>query len=93
MNNTGHVTLADVVNSASDVLRDVEAGTLRAADVEGRAVAVVRETVGQVVGPGDALWALHCDIARQVLGAGGIGGDELREWVAVAERREGLPKT
>jgi hypothetical protein len=83
-----------VVNVASDVLRDVELGVLKAADVQGRAVSVVREMVGQVNGPGYALWSLHLDICRQVLGAGGLSANELREWVAVQARREateGLP--
>ena len=86
---TGKVTLEDVVNSASDMLRDIENGTLRAVDVESRAAAVCRETFGIVgPGPGDPLWQLHLDIARQVLERGGLSADELREWVAVQERRD-----
>ncbi len=87
----GHVTLADVVNSASDVLRDIENGVLRADEVEARVVAEMRRQFGQVNGPGDALWELHLDMCRQVLEAGGLSGDELAEWTAVARRREGLP--
>lgn len=88
------VTLADIVNAASDVLRDVEAGTLRAADVESRAALVCRETFG-VVGndASDPLWSLHLDICRQVLERGGMSADELVEWLAVQRRREGLPDT
>ena len=37
MSNDGNVSLVDVVNVASDVLRDVELGVLKAADVQGRA--------------------------------------------------------
>ena len=64
------VTLADVVNAASDTLRDVETGVLSAADVETRAVAQCRTLFG-VVGACqvDPLWSLHLDVARQVLGA------------------------
>jgi hypothetical protein len=87
----GHVTLADVVNAASDTLAAVEAGSLGAAEVETRAVAACRELVGQVNGAGDVLWPLHLDVARQVLEAGGLSAAELREWLAVQQRREAGP--
>ena len=94
MTDDGNVTLADVVNSASDVLAEVEAGTLRAAEVESRAVTVMRETFG-IVGAdaSDPLWELHGSVARQFLERGGMSSAELQEWVAVQKRREGLPDT
>lgn len=89
MTDDGHVSLADVVNSASDVLRDVESGVLRPAEVEARAVAACRELFGSVSGePNDPLRELHTDVIRQGLGAGYLSADELREWTAVQERRE-----
>jgi hypothetical protein len=94
MTDDGHVTLVDLVNASSDVLAEVEAGTLRPGDVEGRAVAVCRETFGIVgAGPADPLWSLHADICRQFLERGGMSANELAEWTAVQRRREGLPDT
>lgn len=88
-NLTGRVTLADVVNAASDTLRDVETGVLSAADVETRAVEQCRTLFGVVgAGPADPLWSLHLDVARQVLGAGGLSANEMAEWLAVQKRRE-----
>ena len=88
-NDTGRVTLADVVNAASDTLRDVETGVLSAANVEARAVEQCRTLVGVVgAGPADPLWSLHLDVARQVLGAGGLSANEIAEWLAVQKRRE-----
>jgi hypothetical protein len=85
----GHVALADVVNAASDALRDVETGVLRPAEVERRAVDACRELFGIVgAGPSDALWELHGDVTRQYLAAGGMSADEIAEWLAVQRRRE-----
>lgn len=36
-----------------------------------------------MVGPSDPMWALQCDIARQVIALGGIPANELGEWTAV----------
>lgn len=87
-NGASRVSLADVVNAASDTLRDVETGTLKAAEVEARAVVACKELFGIVNGPGDALWPLHGDVTRQYLSAGGMSSAELREWLAVQQRRE-----
>ena len=87
----GRVTLADVVNAASDTLAAVEAGTLRPDDVERRAVDACRELFG-VVGTGadDPLWSLHGDVVWQYLAAGGVTAAELREWAAC--RNVGRPR-
>ena len=61
---------------------------VKATDVQTRAVSLVKEMAGQVNGPGDALWDLHCAIARDVLERGGLSSAELREWVSVQQRRE-----
>jgi hypothetical protein len=49
--NGGQVNPADVVNAASDVLRDIENGSLRPAEVEARVTTQMRTLVGQVNGP------------------------------------------
>jgi hypothetical protein len=86
---TGQVTLADVVNAASDTLRDIESGVLSAAEVQRRAVDACRELFGCVSGePDDPLRELHTDVIRQGLGAGYLSADELAEWLAVQRRRE-----
>jgi hypothetical protein len=88
-NDSGRVSLVDVVNAASDTLRDVETGVLRPAEVEARAVDACRELFGVVgSGPSDPLWELHADTSRQFLAAGGISADEIAEWLAVQRRRE-----
>jgi hypothetical protein len=82
------VTFGDVVNAASDALRDLETGALTPAEVGRRAVNACRELCGIVAGPTDPLWPLHGDVCRQYLAAGGLSAVELREWAAVQERRE-----
>jgi hypothetical protein len=83
------VTAADVINAASDTLRDIETGALTPAEVERRATDACRELFGLVgSGPGDPLWELHRDITRQYLAAGGVSANELAEWLAVQRRRE-----
>jgi hypothetical protein len=50
------VTAADVINAASDTLRDIETGALTPAEVERRATDACRELFGLVgSGPGDPL--------------------------------------
>lgn len=83
------VTAADVINAASDTLRDIEHGRLREDEVQARAVAACRQLFGLVgAGPDDPLWGLHGDICRQYHERGGMSAAELREWAAVQERRE-----
>ncbi len=48
---------------------------------------------GLVIGAGDPCFELHRDVARQVLALGGIGLDELREWLAVLEARQSAPES
>ena len=62
------LTAADVVNAAADTIDGITSGTLRASEVQARAVAAMRETFGRVgSGPSDALYALHVDVIRQGL--------------------------
>lgn len=79
------------IKAAMSVARDVAGGQLDAGALEDAAVAECRALFGAVVGPGDALWPMHVDVARQVLavGAGWISADELAEWVAVYRAGEG----
>ena len=83
------MTPEDAVKAAMSVARDVTAGTLTPENLEATLVAEVRELVGTVVGPGDPLFELQCDIARGVLAAGGIPHTELSQWTAVHRRRAG----
>lgn len=85
---TETVTDADVVESAYAVLGELTGGTLSGAAVELRAVETCRQMVGTVAGPDDPLWSVQLDIARQVLGLGGVPADELTEWLSAARSRE-----
>lgn len=85
------MTPEDAIKAASSVARDVADGRLAPAELEQHAVTECRELFGTVAGPGDPLWALHLDVARQVLGLDGIPADELAEWLAVARQRSGEP--
>lgn len=78
-----------VVAAAMDLAADIADGKLHAADLHPKAVAMAREVCGLVIGPQDPMWPLQCDIARQVIGLGGFGADELGEWTAVFRAREG----
>lgn len=81
--------LVDLVDAAGAVLADIESGKLTDPDdYEQRAVERARSMFGTVAGPGDPLWPLHLDVARQVLEAGGLSADELAEWATVLRRRE-----
>jgi hypothetical protein len=72
------------VTAALAIAEDVTAGRLDVAALDAAALAECRELFGRVDGPEDALWPLHVDVARQVLAVGGgVGVDELAEWVAV----------
>lgn len=85
------MTPEDAIKAASSVARDVADGRLDPADLEATAVAECRALFGTVAGPGDPLWALHLDVARQVLALDGVPADELAEWLAVARQRSGEP--
>jgi hypothetical protein len=85
------MTPEDAIKAASSVARDVADGRLDLADLDATAVAQCRALFGTVAGPGDPLWALHLDVARQVLALDGVPADELAEWLAVARQRAGEP--
>ena len=85
------VTPEDVVRAASTLARDGTQGRVDPAQLEAQAVADVRRLFGTVIGPEDVAWPVQLDVARQVLGLGGIPSDELAEWLAVARRRAGEP--
>lgn len=84
-------TPEDIIRAAASVGRDAAEGRLTPAQLEAQAEARLRELVGTVVGEGDPVWDLQCDIARGVLAAGGVPADELSEWLAVARHRAGEP--
>lgn len=74
------------------VARDAAEGRVSTADLEQVAADACRDLVGVVRGPGDPLWPLHLEIARQVLARSGVPVDELAEWLAVARSRaDGTP--
>lgn len=76
------------ITAAMAVARDVAEGRLNPADLAAEFEADARSLFGAVVGPDDPLWPLQLDVARQILGLGGVPADELAEWLAVARRRE-----
>jgi hypothetical protein len=83
----------DVIDSALALAEDVHAGKIDPAGLDAELVDECRQLLGQVVGERDPLWPLHVDIARQVLGVGGLPADELSEWLAVARRRAQIVPT
>ncbi len=83
------ITPDDVIKAATSVARDAAEGRLAPLDLEQHAVTECRGLFGTVAGPGDPLWSLHLDVARQVLALDGIPADELAEWLAVARQRAG----
>lgn len=77
------------VDAAMSVAQDIATGGLDAGQLDAAVAAECRVLFGRVEGPGDALWDLQVDVARQVLAVGGgIGADELAEWVAVTRQAE-----
>ncbi|OBK97740.1 hypothetical protein A5645_05545 [Mycobacterium asiaticum] len=80
---------AEVVTAAMSVAKDAAEGRLAPSDLEHQALAELRQLFATVVGEGDPAWALHCDVARQVLALSGIPADELSEWLAVERQRAG----
>ena len=77
------------IKAAMAVAKDVAEGRLSPAQVDDAALEACRSLFGVVAGPDDPLWPLQCEVARQVLAAGGISANELQEWVAVQRRRDG----
>lgn len=77
------------VDAAMSVAEDVVAGRMQPAALEAQAVTECRNLFARVAGPGDPLWELHVDVARQVLAVGGgIPANELAEWTAVTTAAE-----
>jgi hypothetical protein len=78
----------DVIRGAMGLADDVAAGRVLPAEIEAHARDAARRVFGRVVGPGDPLWEVQVDVARQVLAAGGVPVGELVEWVAVLRADE-----
>lgn len=85
------LTKRDVIEAAMGLADDTAQGRLDPAALEAQAVADVRRLFGTVIGPEDVAWPVQVEVARQVLGLGGIPADELSEWLAVARHRAGEP--
>lgn len=83
-------TSADAIRAATSIARDVADGKLSPTDLEAQAVTELKELVGTVVGEGDPLWTLQCEIARQAVGLGALSPEALREWAAVLDRQRGV---
>lgn len=77
------------IKAAMGVARELAEGQLAPGQLATVAADECRELFSHVVGPDDALWSLQCDVARQVLAAGGVPAGELAEWLAVAHTRAG----
>lgn len=84
-------TTSDVITAAMSIASDAADGKLSPTDLQATAVAECRELFGTVIGDGDALWALHADVARQAIALGALSADELCEWAAVMRHRAGEP--
>jgi hypothetical protein len=82
-------TKRDAVAAAMSIAGDLTSSALDPAELESEVTAACRELFGTVVGPDDPIWGVQVQVCRGVLAAGGIGPDELAEWLAVARRRAG----
>lgn len=83
------MALDDVIRAAASVARDAAEGRLSPAALQEQAVVECRELFCTVTGPGDALWELQVEVARDVLAQKGIPAEELIEWLAVARQQHG----
>lgn len=82
------------IETAMSVATDITEGRLDPDSMEAQVLVECRALFGRVAGPGDPLWELHVDVARQVLAVGGgIPAHELAEWSAVTKRAEDLAGT
>lgn len=70
------------------LMTGVSEGRLTAATMAEAAETRCREVFGTCDGPTDPLWSVQIEIARQVLGHGGIPASELSQWLSVARSRE-----
>lgn len=84
------MTKRDAVEAAMSVADDVAEGRLSPDDLERQAVEELRQLVGEVVGPGDPIWPLQCEIASQAVALGAIEPNTLREWATVIDRQRGV---
>jgi hypothetical protein len=75
------------VKAALALARDLAAGQVDPAQLEAELATKCRELFSVVAGPTDPLWELQVSVARQVIEAGGLTLDEIREWCAVLEQR------
>lgn len=80
----------DAIKAAMTVAKDVAEGRLDPDALAAQAAEECRALFGTVAGPGDALWELHVEVARQVLALDGIPVNELAEWLAVTRLAQGV---
>jgi hypothetical protein len=81
----------DAIRAAMAIAAEIAEGRLDPAELARVTAEEARAAFGRVVGPGDELWELHCDVARQVLAVGdAIQASELAEWTAVYAAKEGV---
>lgn len=80
-------TKRDATLAALAVTEDIDAGRIDPAALDVELIGQCRELFGVVAGPGDALWPLQLDIARQVIARGGVSVGELSEWQTVLRQR------
>lgn len=73
----------EAIKAAASVAEDVATGRLDPSELEAQALKECRALFSYVAGPGDPLWPLHVDVAKQVLALDGIPYNELVEWVGV----------
>ena len=81
--------LDPVADAALVLAKDAAEGRVSVATVEQAAADRCRALFGTVAGPGDPLWSLHTDTARQAISLGAFTAAELSEWAAVIRQREG----
>ncbi|MEN4449988.1 flagellar hook-length control protein [Mycobacterium sp. SM3041] len=77
------------IKAALAVAEDIASGKLPAGELDAMVAGECERLFGRVAGPGDPLWELQCQVARKVLGMGGIPANELAEWLAVTRLAEG----
>ena len=81
--------LDPVADAALDLAKAAAEGRISVDVVEQAAEQRCRALFGSVVGPGDPLWSLHCDVTRQAISLGALSASELGEWQTVMRQREG----
>lgn len=81
--------LDPVANAALDLAKSAAEGHVSIDVVEQAAEQRCRALFSTVAGPGDTLWPLHVEVARQAISLGALSAAELGEWAAVIRQREG----